>query len=79
MDAQEQHDHEMPQRRKKNGGKLQTQPGSKARLESLLAAKSKGSSAPGQSFLLDPIEQALRNHPGLTRLEAEKMASDLGF
>ncbi len=29
--------------------------------------------------MLDPIAQAMRDHPGLTPEEAEQMASDLGF
>ena len=49
MDAQEQHDYEMEERRKA-GLKLE---GSKARLEALLAARSKGSSATDQISALD--------------------------
>lgn len=72
MDAQQMHDLEM--------AKFQEPaPGSKDRLEALLAKKSASSSAPEQSSVLDPIEMAMREHPGLTREKAEQMAKAFGF
>lgn len=64
LDAQQRHD-VMACRRK---GKLQ--PGSKQRLEKLLKAK---------ETAFDPIENAMRDNPGLTRYEAERHARALGF
>lgn len=71
MDAQQQHDLEMAD--------YKPTPGSRQRLEASLARKKAASSAtlpPGAS---DPIAVAMRNHPGLTREEAEKMAEAFGF
>jgi hypothetical protein len=65
-DDQAMHDHEMSKRRPVSKG-------SKARLEKLLTKKS---TVPTGS---DPIEGAMRDHPGLTREVAERMAENLGF
>jgi hypothetical protein len=46
------------------------QPGSKQRLEKLLKSK---------ETAFDPIENAMRAHPGLTRERAEEMARAAGF
>lgn len=73
MDAQQQHDAAMARRRKKLDA------GSRQRLEDLLAKKSASSSTPEQSTAFDPIESAMRQHPTLTREEAEQMARDFGF
>ena len=71
MDAQQMHDEAM---------RLPTQEelkGSRKRLEALL--KRKASSGNAQSSGLGPIARAMRNHPGLTREEAEQMAEEAGF
>ena len=73
MDDQEMHDLQMA----KVPAKLQ--PGSKRRLEALLAKKGSSSSASEPYSGIDPIEQAMRNHPGLTREEAMEMAEKFGF
>ena len=77
MDAQEEHDYVMSERMK--GGKSVLEKGSRQRLESLLAKKSGVSPAKDTTFGLGPIERAMRDHPGLTRETAEKMAEEFGF
>jgi len=72
MDQQE-HDLRMLQRR----GKLEK--GSKKRLEALLKVKNADSSRQSLPEPLDPIESALRNHPGLTEEEAMAIAKAHGF
>jgi hypothetical protein len=56
---------------------------SRAELEALLRAKNGPSGEPRRSGrtarLVDPLEQAMREHPGLTREEAERMAEAFGF
>ena len=74
MDAQQLHDQEMLAKPDKL-----LEPGSRQRLEALLAKKSNGSSASAPSSGLGPIERAMRDHPGLTREEAEKMSEAFGF
>lgn len=74
MDAQQLHDQEMLAKPDKL-----LEPGSRQRLEALLVKKSGNSSASEQSSELGPIEWALKNHPGLTREKAEKMAEAFGF
>lgn len=72
MDAQQQHDYEMSQRK-------MNLKGSKKKLEALLkkkASKAKKTASP-QGF--DPAETAMRNNPSLTREEVEEMASAFGF
>ena len=68
MDAQQEHDLENSKR------PLKIAP--RAELEALLAKNEKNSSS-AESF--DPIASAMKRHPGLTREEAEQMASDFGF
>ena len=72
MDAQQMHDEEMSKR-------PEIEPSSKGRLEALLAKKSGSSSSKEPSPELGPIEWAMKNHPGLTRETAEKMAEEFGF
>ena len=74
MDAQQLHDQEMLAKPDKL-----LEPGSRQRLEALLAKKSASSSASVQSSGLGPIERAMRNHPGLTREDALQMAEEFGF
>jgi hypothetical protein len=54
---------------------LQIAPDAKA----LIAANANASSPEQQFTSFDPIENAMRCHPGLTRETAEKMAKDFGF
>ena len=68
MDAQQEHDLENSKR------PLRIAP--RAELEALLA-KNEESFSSAESF--DPIEWAMKRHPGLTREKAEQMASDFGF
>ena len=49
------------------------------KLKALLKEKSEASSKNEQSSMLGPIERAMRDHPGLTREEAEEMAEEFGF
>ncbi len=62
-DAQQMHDRLTPK-------ELTLQPDSKQRLEKLLKSK---------ETAFDPIENAIRAHPGLTRGEAERHARAAGF
>ncbi len=73
MDAQQEHDYKMSKR------KLKLSKGSKQRLQDLLAKKNDASSAHEPYSGVDPIAQAMRNHPGLTQEDAEKMAEFFGF
>jgi len=75
MSDQEEHDYRMSKVPK---GKL-LEPGSRDRLEALLAKKNASSSASEPSFGLGPIERAMRNNPKLTRETAEQMAKEFGF
>ena len=76
MSDQEQHDLQIKQAMEK--GKL-LEPGSRQRLEALLAKKSESSSESEQSSELGPIERAMRNNPALTKETAEKIADAFGF
>jgi len=76
MNDQEQHDLQL-QAAMRNGKLLE--PGSGQRLEALLAKKETSSSENEPSSELGPIERAMREHPGLTREMAEKMADAFGF
>lgn len=76
MSDQEEHDRRMSKVMRK--GKL-LEPGSRERLEALLAKKSGSSSASVPSSDLGPIERAMRNNPKLTRETAERMAKEFGF
>ena len=73
MDEQAAHDREMAKR------KMKLEPGSRQRLEALLAKKSATSSKPEQLLGFDPIASAMKEHPGLTRETAEEMAAEYGF
>jgi len=76
MSDQEEHDLQLQAAMRK--GKL-LEPGSRQRLEALLAKKEGSLSASARSSDLGPIERAMRNHPGLTRETAEQMAEEFGF
>jgi hypothetical protein len=67
MDAQEMHDYQLSLL----GGRIVSKK-SRAKLEKMLVDKSKIAAS-------DPIEQAMKNHPGLTREEAERWAEAFGF
>lgn len=68
--AQERHDRAISRAMKKLKKRTPEQwAASKRKLEALLAEKA----------ALGPIESAMRNHPGFTWEEAERMAHDLGF
>ncbi len=70
MSDQDDHDYRMSQRKEKLTGTRKT-------LEDLLKGKKRGSRS--QAEILDPIEAAIKNNPGLSREEAEDMAKKLGF
>ncbi len=76
MSDQEEHDLQLQTAMRE--GKL-LEPGSRQRLEALLAKKEENSSVSAQSSDLGPIERAMRNNPGLTRETAEQMAEEFGF
>lgn len=76
MSDQQEHDLRMSKVMRK--GKL-LEPGSRERLEALLAKKSGNSSESEQSSEQGPIEWAMANHPKLTRETAEQMAKEFGF
>jgi hypothetical protein len=71
MDAQEEHDYRMSKRRLLENNK--------PKLEALLQEKTASSKAKSQPELLDPIEAAIKNNPGLTRQKAAEMAEKFGF
>jgi hypothetical protein len=76
MDAQRYHDENQP-----DPAKLSLE-GSRERLEALLKAKNGPSGEPPASVrhvLVDPIAQAMKHHPGLTREEADRMAAEYGY
>jgi hypothetical protein len=75
MSDQEEHDYRMTQVRK---NKL-LEPGSRQRLEALLAKKNGSSLASEPTSGLGPIERAMRNNPKLSRETAEQMAKEFGF
>ena len=70
MSDQDDHDYRMSQREEKLAG-------TRKALEDLLKGKKRVSRL--QPELLDPIEAAIKNNPGLTREMAEDMAKKLGF
>jgi hypothetical protein len=76
MDAQRYHDEEQPDPRTL---KLV----SREKLEASLKAKNGPSGEPRQSGkhapVVDPLETAMKRHPGLTREEAEEIAAAFGF
>jgi hypothetical protein len=75
MDAQQEHDYEMSKRLDNLDLK-----GSKKKLEAALKKKAKASAASSPKVVVvDPIASAIRNHPTLTRKEAEEMAAAFGF
>ena len=76
MSDQQEHDLQLHQALK---SRQLLQPGSRQRLEALLAAKSGNSSASEPSSEQGPIERAMANNPQLSRETAEKMADAFGF
>ena len=73
MDAQEMHDYEMSKRKALSEG-------SRERLEALLQAKEQKIDKKKYIYRPhDPISMAMRDHPGLTREEAEEFAIFHGF
>ena len=70
MSDQDDHDYRMSQRKENLAG-------TRKALEDLLKGKKRSSRS--QPELLDPIEAAIKNNPGLTREMAEDMAKKLGF
>lgn len=75
MDAQEAHDYQMSLQRES----MRPMRESRARLEALLKAKNGASKEPSPLSMLDPIEAAIKNNPGLTREEVAKLAEAYGF
>ena len=69
--AQDQHDEMLTSRKPKLLPK--------AEFEALLKERSGSSSQPVSSTAFDPIENAMKRHPGLTREKAEEMARAFGF
>jgi hypothetical protein len=70
MDAQQEHDEQLSEDLKKG---LKPDP---QYLKDLLRSKNDDSS-PSEDY--DPIANAMKNNPGLTREEADEMAEFLGF
>lgn len=52
---------------------------SQGEFAALVRAKKEGSPQPGSSTAFDPLENAMKRHPGLTREAAEEMARAFGF
>jgi len=69
---QDDHDYRMSQRKEKLAG-------TRKALENSLKAKKLNLQAKPKGELLDPIEAAIKNNPGLTREKADEMASKFGF
>ena len=76
MSDQDDHDYRMSKRKTSLGPPYQE---SRAQLEALLKAKNGASKEPPPLSMLDPIEAAIKNNPGLTREEAVKLAEVYGF
>ena len=74
MDDQELHDLKMAEAKDRG---LALPPA--GQVQALLARKRGRSSGPGRSIGYDPLSQAMKDNPGLTYAEAEKMAAALGF
>jgi hypothetical protein len=76
MSDQQEHDLQLHQALK---SRQLLQPGSRQRLEALLAKKNASSSESKPSSGQGPIEWAMANHPQLSRETAEQMADEFGF
>ena len=76
MSDQDDHDYRMSKRKTSLGPPYQK---SRAQLEALLKAKNGASKEPPPLSMLDPIEAAIKNNPGLTREKAAKLAEEYGF
>ena len=75
MSAQEEHDYQMSRQQES----MKPMRESRSRLEALLTAKNGASKEPSPLSMLDPIEAAIKNNPGLTREKAAKLAEEYGF
>ena len=76
MSDQQEHDLQLHQALK---SRQLLQPGSRQRLEALLAEKSGSSSVSEPSSERGPIERAMANNFQLSRETAEQMADEFGF
>lgn len=74
MTAQEEHDEILSEALRKG---LKLMP--KHELEALIREKASENPPENDEDCWDPIEAAMRNHPGLTREKAEEMARAFGF
>ena len=74
MSDQDDHDDRMSKR--KTAKRYQE---SRTLLEALLIAKNGASKEPSPLSMLDPIEAAIKNNPGLTREKAVRLAEAYGF
>ena len=79
MSDQDDHDDRMSKRKASMGPLYQEYQESRAQLEALLKAKNGASKEPPPLTMLDPIEAAIKNNPGLTREEVVKLAEAYGF
>lgn len=73
VDAQQQQD------RERNEWVESGKPRPKGGLRALLPQPSESTSSEASSETYDPIEAAMKQHPGLTRERAEKLAEQFGF
>ena len=74
MSDQDDHDYRMSKRKTSLGPLYQEYQKSRARLEALLKAKNGASKEPPPLTMLDPIESAIKDNPGLTREKAVRLA-----
>ena len=79
MSDQDDHDYRMSKRKTSLGPLYQEYQKSRAQLEALLKAKNGASKEPPPLTMLDPIEAAIKNNPGLMREEVVKLAEEYGF
>ena len=79
MRDQDDHDDRMSKRKTSMGPLYQEYQESRAQLEALLKAKNGASKEPPPLTMLDPIEAAIKDNPGLTREKAVRLAEAYGF
>ena len=79
MSDQDDHDYRMSKRKTSLGPLYQEYQKSRAQLEALLKTKNGSSKEPSPRAMLDPIEAAIKDNPGLTREKAAKLAEEYGF
>ncbi|MCG3768998.1 MAG: hypothetical protein JW384_00116 [Nitrosomonadaceae bacterium] len=79
MRDQDDHDYRMSKRKTSMGPLYQEYQESRAQLEALLKAKNGASKEPPPLTMLDPIEAAIKDNPGLTREKAVRLAEAYGF